>query len=99
MRRVHWTAPLHCLMVAAPEGYRVGVWFRSLRDVHVYDLAVLFDCPVHIAPEPGDLDIGFVREPAVTHRMATWPSGVDDERRELLNPCEPCRSRSCVPRQ
>ncbi len=58
----------------------------SFRDVHVDDLTVLINGSVYVAPDAGDLDIGLVHEPAVTHRVTTRPGGVDEQGREALHP-------------
>ncbi len=63
-----------------------GCDVAPFRHVHVDDLAVLIPCPVHVAPHTGDLHVGLVHEPAVTHRVAARPSCVDEERREALHP-------------
>jgi hypothetical protein len=56
------------------------------RDVHVNDLAVLIECPLHVAPHTGNLDVGLVHEPAITDAVATGPRRLDDQRREALHP-------------
>ena len=56
------------------------------RHVHVDDRAVLVDRPVHVPPNPCDLDIGFVNEPAVTDAVTTRFRGVDEQRCEALHP-------------
>ena len=35
-------------------------------DEHVDDLPGLVDRPVHIAPPAGELDVGYVNEPAIS---------------------------------
>jgi len=35
--------------------------------IHVDDLTMLVDRPVDIAPDPSDLDVGLVDEPAIPH--------------------------------
>jgi hypothetical protein len=44
-----------------------------LRHVYVDDLAVLVDCPVHVAPDAGDFDVGLINEPAVADAVSAWP--------------------------
>ena len=56
------------------------------RDIHVDDLAVLIDGPIHVPPLPGDLHVGLVDEPTITDRVAAWPRRVGEERREPLHP-------------
>ena len=58
----------------------------TLRHVHVDHLAVLVDRPIHIAPDPGDLDVGLVDEPAIPGHVPTRPGRVDQQRREPLHP-------------
>ena len=58
----------------------------SRRDEDVDDLAVLVERPVHVAPDAGDLDVGLVDEPSVPHHMAAGSRGLDEQRREMLNP-------------
>jgi hypothetical protein len=50
----------------------------SLRHVHINDLAVLVDRPVHVPPNASDLDIGLINEPAVADTVTARPSGVDE---------------------
>lgn len=59
---------------------------RTLGHVHVDDLALLVDRPVHVAPDAGDLDIGLVDEPAILGQMPTGPRCVDQQWREALHP-------------
>ena len=63
----------------APSGSAVA----SRRNVHVDDLAVLVDRPIHVAPDTGDLDVGLVDEPAVPDSMTTGPGRVDQKGRDL----------------
>jgi hypothetical protein len=58
----------------------------SFRDVHVDDLAVLVDRPVHVPPNTCDFDVGLVNEPAVADTVTARPRGVDEERCEELHP-------------
>ena len=58
----------------------------TLRDVHVDHLAVLVDRPVDVGPDPGDLDVGLVDEPAIPGQVPDRPGRVDQQRREPLHP-------------
>jgi len=58
----------------------------SLRDVHVDHLTMLVDRPVHVGPDPTDLDVGLVDEPAVPGQVPTRPGRLDHQRREPLHP-------------
>jgi hypothetical protein len=57
-----------------------------LRGQDVDDLPELVDRPVQIDPPPGDLDIGFVDEPAVPGGVAAGAGGVDERGGEPLDP-------------
>jgi hypothetical protein len=56
------------------------------RHQHIDDLPELVDCPVHVTPPTGDLDVGFVDEPAITGRMSARSCRVDQQRGEPLHP-------------
>ena len=58
----------------------------TLRHVHVDHLAMLVDRPVDVPPDPGDLDVGLVDEPAIPSHVPTRPGRVDQQRREPLHP-------------
>ena len=58
----------------------------SLRHVHIDDLTVLIDRPVDVPPLTGDLDVGLVHEPPITHRVSAWPGRVDQYWCEALDP-------------
>lgn len=47
---------------------------------------MLIDSPIEIDPAAGDLEVGLVDEPPVSHRMAAGPRGVDELWRECLHP-------------
>ena len=47
---------------------------------------MLVDRPVDVAPDPGDLDVGLVDEPAVTGTVPARPGRVDQQRGEALHP-------------
>ena len=44
---------------------------------HVDHLGMLVDRPVDVAPDPSDLDVGLVDEPAIPSRVPDGPGGVD----------------------
>jgi hypothetical protein len=52
----------------------------------VDDLPGLVDGPVDVAPLAGDLDVGLVHLPAVSHAMPAGPGGVGKQRREAQHP-------------
>ena len=52
----------------------------------VDDLPGLVDGPVDVAPLAGDLDVGLVHLPAVSHAMPAGPGGVGKQRREPQHP-------------
>ena len=52
--------------------------FRSGQ--HVDDLAELVDRPVQIDPLPGDLDIGFIDEPAIAWHVPVGSCRIDQQR-------------------
>jgi hypothetical protein len=56
------------------------------RDQHIDDLPELVDRTVDVAPVTGDLDVGLVGLPAVTHAMQARPSGPGQQRREPQHP-------------
>ena len=58
----------------------------SLRDVHVDHPAALVDRPVDVGPDPGDLDVGLVDEPAIPGQVSHRPGRVDQQRCEPLHP-------------
>lgn len=70
---------------AAVKNARCGD-VTTLRHVPVDDLPVLVDRPIHVAPYPGDLQIGLVDEPAAAGQMPTRAGRVDQLRREPLHP-------------
>jgi hypothetical protein len=53
-------------------------------DEHVDDLAELIDRSVHLPPLAGDLHLRLIHEPAISHRMPTWPGRLGPGR--ALNP-------------
>jgi hypothetical protein len=55
---------------------------------HVDDLPELVDRPVQIDLPAGDLDVGFVNEPAISRDVSAWPGCVDEQGREPLHPPE-----------
>jgi hypothetical protein len=59
-----------------------------LGDQDVDDLAVLVDCPVHVAPDAGDFDVGLVDEPSNPDRVPARSHCVDQQWREPLHPPE-----------
>jgi len=63
-----------------------GADVASFRDVHIYYMAVLIDCSVHVASDTVDFDVRFVYEPSVTHGVTTRPGRVDEHRCEALYP-------------
>jgi hypothetical protein len=56
------------------------------REQHVDDLSVLVDGPVHVAPHPVDLHVGFVHVPPVTGPVSAEPRRVQQQRGEPLDP-------------
>ena len=54
-------------------------------DQHVDDLPELVDRPVQIDPPAGDLDVGFVNEPAISWDVSAWSCCVDEQGREPLH--------------
>ncbi len=58
------------------------------RDVHVDDLAVLVDRPVHVPPPAGDLHIRLVHKPTIPDDITARPCRVDQQRGEALHPPE-----------
>ena len=65
-----------------------GLRVAFVGDLRVEDLPMLVDCPIHLAPGPGDLHVGLVQEPTVTDRLAAGPGRFDQQRREPLHPPE-----------
>ena len=63
-----------------------GTDVAAFRDVHIDDLAVLVDRPVHVPPHTSHPDVGFVDEPSITDTVPARPSSVDDQRGEALHP-------------
>jgi hypothetical protein len=55
----------------AGSGCRVPPW----EDHHVDDLAELIDRSVHIPPSAGDLHVGLVPGPAISHGVPAWAGG------------------------
>src|SRR5215207_1427474 len=62
----------------------LGVAPRGDEDVD--DLRELVDGPVDIAPLAGDLHIGLVHLPAISHAMPAGPGGLGQQRHEPLHP-------------
>jgi hypothetical protein len=62
----------------------LGVALRG--DQHVDDLAELVDRTVDVAPPTGDLCVALIGLPAVADGVAAWPGGIDQQRREPLDP-------------
>ena len=58
----------------------------SFRNVHVDDLAVLVDRPIHLPPNTSDFHVGLINEPAVTDTVTARSRSVDQQRCEALNP-------------
>jgi hypothetical protein len=56
------------------------------RDIHVDDLPELVDGAVDIPPPTGDLHIGLVHLPAISHAVPAGPSGVGQQRCEPQHP-------------
>lgn len=54
--------------------------------VDVDDMAVLVNGALHLAPPPGDLEVGLVNEPAAPDVITTGPCRVDQQRSEALHP-------------
>jgi hypothetical protein len=57
-------------------------------DQHVDDLPVLVNRPVHVPPDPVDLHIRLIHEPAVTRGVTSEPGRVGQQRNEPLHPPE-----------
>ena len=57
-----------------------------LRDQHVDDLPELIDRTVEVDPPTGDLDIGFIGEPAIAQSVSARLGCVDHQGREALYP-------------
>jgi hypothetical protein len=55
------------------------------RPAPIHDLAMLVDGSVEVGPPSGDLDVGFVDEPAVGGNVPTVSRCVDELRREGLH--------------
>ena len=55
----------------AGSGCRVPLW----EDDHVDDLAELIDRSVHVPPSAGDLHVGLVPGPAISHGVPAWAGG------------------------
>jgi hypothetical protein len=53
---------------------------------HVDDLADLVDRSIHIPPAAGDLHVGLIHPPAVSHGMPAGPGGLGQQGREPLHP-------------
>jgi hypothetical protein len=66
--------PLGCLGVA--------LW----GDEDVDDLPELVDGAVDVAPLAGDLHIGLVHGPLISHTVSAWPGGVGQQWREPQYP-------------
>jgi hypothetical protein len=60
----------------------VALW----GDEHVDDLAELVDRTVDVAPPTGDLCVALIGLPAVADGVAAGPGGIDQQRREPLDP-------------
>ena len=58
----------------------------TLRHVHVDHLPALVHGPIHVPPYPGDLDVGFVDEPAIPCQVPRGPGCRDQQPREPLHP-------------
>jgi hypothetical protein len=56
------------------------------RHQHVDDLSMLVDRPVHIPPDPVDLDVGLIHAPPVTRRVTGKTRGVGQQRSAPLHP-------------
>jgi len=63
-----------------------GRQISFLRDQHVDDLPELVDGAVQVNPPTGDLDVGFIGEPAIARGVSARPSRVDQQGREALYP-------------
>jgi hypothetical protein len=63
-----------------------GLRVSARRDEHVDELPELVDRTVHIAPSAGDLHIGLVHLPAISHAMPARPGGLGQQRHEPQHP-------------
>jgi hypothetical protein len=63
-----------------------GVSVSSGGHEHVDDLAELVDRPVGIASPAGDLDVGLIHKPAISHGVSAGAGGVGQQRREPHHP-------------
>jgi hypothetical protein len=70
-------------LLEEPAG-RFGV--PPAGDEQVDDLPELVDRPVHVAPLAGDLHVGLVDLPTISHQVSAWPGGVSQQRREPHHP-------------
>jgi hypothetical protein len=67
---------------ATQPGSVIPVW----GDEHVDDLAELVDRTVDVAPLPGDLDVGVVDLPTISHQVAAGSGNLGQQRREPHHP-------------
>jgi hypothetical protein len=74
-----------CARSAVAKNRRAAPVSRLGGDVHVDDLAVLVDRPVHVSPLPGDLHIRLVHEPTITNRTSAWPGRIREQWRESVH--------------
>ena len=58
----------------------------ALGDEYLDDLAVLVHGPIDVPPHSGDLDVGLVDEPPVTHMVPARACRVDQFGGEVLDP-------------
>jgi hypothetical protein len=49
-------------------------------------MAIPIERPVQADPPPGDLDVGLIDEPPITHDVPARPCGVDQQRGAALHP-------------
>jgi hypothetical protein len=74
--------PVHGSLEEAAGRLCVPPW----REEDIDDLAELVDGPEQVAPYPSDLDVGLIDVPAIPDNVLSSPRGLDELRREPLDP-------------
>jgi hypothetical protein len=70
----------------ADEELAGGRQIPFLRHQHVDDLPELINRAVQVDPPTGNLDVGFIGEPATTRGVSARPGCLDQQGREPLHP-------------
>jgi hypothetical protein len=80
------TGVILVVSMARSKKRRAALASRRWGDEHVDDLAELVDRTVDVAPPTGDLCVALIGLPAIADGVAAWPGGIDQQRREPLDP-------------